>query len=66
MLIPMSKHRVFMHMYVRVLRVIEGAQAHEKCSLGFSAVELAKRIKHLEPKVILTASCGVEPNRVIK
>ncbi|WP_298429347.1 propionyl-CoA synthetase [Rhodoblastus sp.] len=33
---------------------------------GFAAKELATRINDSEPKVILTASCGIEPNRVVK
>ncbi|MCH7644261.1 MAG: propionyl-CoA synthetase [Myxococcales bacterium] len=32
---------------------------------GFAASELAQRIQHAAPKVILTASCGIEPGRVI-
>ncbi len=32
---------------------------------GFSAVELANRISDAKPKVIISASCGIEPNRVI-
>ncbi|KAJ3043023.1 hypothetical protein HDV00_005930 [Rhizophlyctis rosea] len=32
---------------------------------GFAANELAKRIQDCTPKVILTASCGVEPSRTI-
>ena len=32
---------------------------------GFSASELARRIRHLQPKLVLAASCGVEPNRVV-
>ncbi|MFC3695116.1 propionyl-CoA synthetase [Chenggangzhangella methanolivorans] len=32
---------------------------------GFSAGELAKRIDDAKPKVILTASCGVEPTRKV-
>jgi propionyl-CoA synthetase len=32
---------------------------------GFSADELAKRIDDAKPKLILTASCGIEPGRVI-
>ena len=32
---------------------------------GFAAGELAQRIQHASPKVILTASCGLEPGRVI-
>ena len=33
---------------------------------GFAAKELATRIDDAEPKVILSASCGIEPNRVVK
>jgi propionyl-CoA synthetase len=32
---------------------------------GFAAHELASRISHSEPKVIVSASCGMEPNRVV-
>lgn len=32
---------------------------------GFAANELATRIKDARPKLILTASCGIEPGRVI-
>jgi propionyl-CoA synthetase len=32
---------------------------------GFAASELAQRIQHAEPKVILTATCGIEPSRVV-
>jgi propionyl-CoA synthetase len=33
---------------------------------GFAANELATRIKDAKPKVIVSASCGIEPNRVIE
>ncbi len=33
---------------------------------GFASKELATRINDCEPKLILAASCGVEPNRVVK
>src|SRR5699024_801408 len=33
---------------------------------GFAGAELAKRIDDAEPKVILSASCGIEPNRVVE
>ena len=33
---------------------------------GFAAKELARRIDDAEPKVVLTASCGVEPGRVVE
>ena len=32
---------------------------------GFAANELAKRIDDAEPRVIVTASCGIEPKRVV-
>ena len=32
---------------------------------GFAAGELAQRIQHAAPRVVLTASCGIEPGRVI-
>jgi propionyl-CoA synthetase len=32
---------------------------------GFASNELATRIDDAKPKVIVTASCGIEPNRVI-
>jgi len=32
---------------------------------GFAARELAARIAHAEPAVILTASCGIEPGRIV-
>src|SRR6516162_3942281 len=33
---------------------------------GFAAKELAIRIDDAKPKVILSASCGLEPGRVVK
>jgi propionyl-CoA synthetase len=33
---------------------------------GFAAKELAKRIDDAKPKLILTASCGIEPGRIVK
>ena len=32
---------------------------------GFAAAELAKRIDDATPKMIVTASCGLEPGRVV-
>jgi propionyl-CoA synthetase len=32
---------------------------------GFASGELAQRIQHAAPKVILSASCGIEPGRVV-
>ena len=33
---------------------------------GFAAHELAKRIDDAQPKVVLSASCGIEPNRLVE
>jgi propionyl-CoA synthetase len=33
---------------------------------GFAARELAVRIDHARPKVVLSASCGIEPGRVVE
>ena len=33
---------------------------------GFAAKELATRLNDAKPKLILTASCGIEPGRVVK
>ncbi len=32
---------------------------------GFAAKELAKRIEDAKPKVVMSASCGIEPNRIV-
>ena len=34
--------------------------------IGFAAKELATRIDHAVSKVIIAASCGLEPTKVIK
>lgn len=33
---------------------------------GFAARELCSRIEHAEPKVLIAASCGVEPNKIVR
>jgi propionyl-CoA synthetase len=33
---------------------------------GFAAKELATRIDDAEPKVVMTASCGIEPGRIVE
>jgi propionyl-CoA synthetase len=33
---------------------------------GFAPGELAQRIQHAAPKLVLTASCGIEPGRVVE
>lgn len=32
---------------------------------GFAPKELAKRIEDAKPKVVMSASCGIEPNRIV-
>ena len=32
---------------------------------GFAAAELANRIEHAKPKIVITASCGIEVGRVV-
>jgi propionyl-CoA synthetase len=32
---------------------------------GFAAAELAKRIDDAKPRLVLSASCGIEPNRIV-
>ena len=32
---------------------------------GFAPEEIANRILHCSPKLIITASCGMEPSRII-
>ena len=32
---------------------------------GFAPEELANRISHAKPKLIVTASCGIEINKII-
>jgi propionyl-CoA synthetase len=39
---------------------------HSVVSGGFAAAELATRIDDAKPKVILSASCGIEPTRVVE
>lgn len=33
--------------------------------IGFAASELCTRIEHAQPKVIIAANCGIEPNKII-
>ena len=33
---------------------------------GFAAKELATRIEDAKPKLVLTASCGIEPGRIVQ
>lgn len=51
---------------VAMLATIRLGAAHSVVFGGFAAKELSSRIRHAEPKVIISASCGLEPNRIIK
>lgn len=33
--------------------------------IGYAASELCTRIEHAEPKVVIAANCGLEPNKII-
>ena len=48
---------------VAMLAVARLGATHSLVFGGFAAPELATRISHLQPRVVLTASCGVEPSR---
>ncbi|MFC0218361.1 propionyl-CoA synthetase [Pseudochelatococcus lubricantis] len=50
---------------IGMLAVARLGAIHSVVFGGFAAPELATRIEDTEPKVILTASCGIEPSRVV-
>lgn len=51
---------------VGMLAAVRIGAVHSVVFGGFAAKELAIRIRHTQPKLILTASCGVEPTRIIE
>merc|ERR1711962_328405 len=51
---------------IAMLATVRLGAAHSVVFGGFAAKELAVRIKHAQPKIIISASCGIEPNRVVK
>lgn len=51
---------------VAMLAVVRLGAIHSLVFGGFAARELSVRIRHVQPKVIISASCGVEPSRIIK
>ncbi|KRE16924.1 propionate--CoA ligase [Bosea sp. Root381] len=59
--IPMIPEAVF-----AMLACARIGAVHSVVFGGFAAKELATRIDDAEPKVILTATCGVEPTRVVE
>ncbi|KAG5895128.1 hypothetical protein JTB14_008563 [Gonioctena quinquepunctata] len=48
-----------------MLAVARLGAVHSVVFGGFAASELCTRIQHAEPKVIIAASCGIEPSRVV-
>lgn len=57
---PMVPEAVFAFLACARLGVV-----HSVVFGGFAPKELAKRIDDCKPKLVLTASCGIEPKRVI-
>ncbi|XP_001601268.1 acyl-CoA synthetase short-chain family member 3, mitochondrial [Nasonia vitripennis] len=51
---------------VAILATARLGAVHSVVFGGFAAKELATRIDHAEPKVIVAASCGLEPGKVVK
>lgn len=51
---------------VAMLATVRLGAVHSVVFGGFAAKELAARIRHAEPKVIISASCGIEPNRIVE
>ena len=50
---------VAMHACIRIGAI------HSVVFGGFAPDELAHRVSHAKPKLIITASCGIEPNKTI-
>jgi len=51
---------------ISMLAIIRLGAVHSVVFGGFAAKELAVRIRHCEPTVIISASCGIEPGRVVQ
>ena len=47
------------------LNIYDKGAVHSVVFGGFASHELSNRIDHSTPKVIVTASCGVEPTRIV-
>lgn len=50
---------------IAMLATVRLGAIHSVVFGGFAAKELAKRIKHCQPKVIISASCGIVAQKVI-
>ena len=48
-----------------VIAILACARIHSVVFGGFAAHEFATRIDAAEPRVILSASCGIEVNRIV-
>lgn len=48
-----------------MLATVRLGAVHSVVFGGFAASELCTRIEHAEPKVIIAANCGIEPNKII-
>ncbi|XP_075228259.1 acyl-CoA synthetase short-chain family member 3, mitochondrial isoform X2 [Lycorma delicatula] len=51
---------------IAMLATVRLGAIHSVVFGGFAARELCSRINHAEPKVIIGASCGVEPNKIVR
>uniref|UniRef100_A0A1B6EB89 Acyl-CoA synthetase short-chain family member 3, mitochondrial n=1 Tax=Clastoptera arizonana TaxID=38151 RepID=A0A1B6EB89_9HEMI len=51
---------------ISMLATVRIGAVHSVVFGGFAARELCMRIDHAEPKVIIGASCGVEPTKIVK
>jgi len=51
---------------ISMLAIVRLGAVHSVVFGGFAAKELAVRIRHCEPTVIISASCGIEPGRVVQ
>nr|XP_018908604.1 PREDICTED: acyl-CoA synthetase short-chain family member 3, mitochondrial [Bemisia tabaci] len=49
-----------------MLATVRLGAVHSVVFGGFAARELCARIDHAEPKVIIAASCGVEPHKIVR
>lgn len=61
---------IYMHMVpeaaIAMLACARLGAVHSVVFGGFAAAELATRIADAKPRAIVTASCGLEPGRIVK
>ncbi|MCE2516560.1 MAG: propionyl-CoA synthetase [Alphaproteobacteria bacterium] len=51
---------------IAMLGCVRIGAVHSVVFGGFAANELAKRIDDCSPKMVISASCGIEPNRIVE